>query len=264
MTIRLEGRLVQGHPLRKKAKLNKDNTPKLNKLGLPQAEAFIAVAVPKQAGQDWKQTTWGAALHSAAVAAWPRGEHGAPSFAWKVTDGDSTVPNKNGVPPNTREGYPGHWVIACATQLDIGAYHIGHYKPHEQITSENDIKCGDYCAVVVDFDSNKSTESPGMYINPKHFVRTAPGEYIASLDSGPSAEECFADLVAPPGATGATTPPPPAQGATTPPAPPTPPTPPAPHNPLPKRYMAGGVEYTYEQLKGYGWNEEQIAAAEVK
>lgn len=252
MTTVIEGRLVRGHPMKAFAKLDRAGQPKLNKNGLPQMETFVAVAVPKNGTTDWKQTPFGQELYAAAQAAWPRGEHNAPAFAWKVVDGDSTVPDKKGTPPSAREGYPGHWVVGAATQVGINCYHLGKYKPHEQIQQEAAIKCGDYCALALSFGGNASTESPGMYINPVHFVLTRPGEAIISESSGPSAEDVFAHL----GGAVAAIPPPPGPTAVVP--------PPPPHNPLPKRYVVNGVEYTHEQLKGYNWTDEQIAAAEVK
>jgi len=34
-----------------------------------------------------------------------------PAFSWKVTDGDSPLPNKKGKRPCDQTGYAGHWVI---------------------------------------------------------------------------------------------------------------------------------------------------------
>lgn len=251
-TIVIEGRLVRGHPMKAFAKKDRAGQPKLNQAGLPQMETFVAVAIPKNGTTDFKQTEFGQALYAAAVAAWPKGEHGSPSFAWKVVDGDSAVPDKKGTPPNIRPGYAGHWVVNAATQIGINCYHVGKYKPHEQIQQEGEIKTGDYCALAISFAGNKSTESPGMYVNPVHFALTRQGEAIISEGSGPAAEDVFAGL----GGAAAPAPVPQPQAAAAP--------PPPPHNPLPKRYGVNGQEYTAEQLKGFGWTDEQIASVEVK
>jgi hypothetical protein len=245
MTIVIEGRLVRGHPMKAFAKKDKAGQPKLNKNGQPQMETFVAVAVPKNGTTDFKQTDFGKALEAAALAAWPKGEYRAKAFAWKVVDGDSAEADKKGIAPREREGYPGHWVVSAATQIGVNCYHVGKYKPHEQIQAEAAIKTGDYCALAIDFAGNNSTESPGMYVNPVHFVLTRPGEAIVSEASGPAAEEVFAHLG------GAASPPPPPPAAAAP--------PPPPHNPLPKTYTVQGVAYTAEQLKGFGWTDEQIA-----
>ena len=92
------GRLVGGHPMI-------GHPQKDGKTGLPKMQAdkvtpvvqyYAGLAVPKGAETHWNQTPWGQQIHQEAVAGWPNGEWQAATFAWKITDGDSGVPNKKG------------------------------------------------------------------------------------------------------------------------------------------------------------------------
>jgi len=164
----------------------------------PVTEAYVGYAIPKGAEQHWNQTPWGQQI-------WAEGQTGYPTmlerpdFSWKIVDGDSTIPNKNNVVPSTKEGYPGHWVINLTSQFGINCFHVGKYAPHEQIQNENEIKCGDYGQIYVTCKDNRKdgtpAKTPGVYINPKHFVLPRAGVEIVS-DSGPSAAEAFAGIQA--------------------------------------------------------------------
>lgn len=268
----IEGRLVCGHPLKRRL-VTKDDpvtrkpVPVMDPTtGQQKTEAYIAVAIPKAGEADWKQTPWGQQIAAQAAADWPNGEHGAATFAWKITDGDSAVPNKVGKVPNTREGWPGHWVLHMTTQFALECYNPGAYNPMtDQITDENAIKTGDYCRVGLSVRGNNPSQSPGVYLNPSKFELSRAGEVIAS-ESGPSAADFFGGGA--PATAGAATPPPPA-GAATPPPPggavqpapdflspgagaATPPPPPV------EKFLYNGVAYTRDQLAG--WTEEQINA----
>lgn len=187
--VLVTGRLVGGHPIRRNPVTDNKGNPKLNADGEKMTQVYIGIAVPKTQA-DWRQEPWGQQIAAVAEAAWPRGEHRAPTFAWKVTDGDSDIPNKNNSVPNQREGYPGHWVLACATNWHVKCYHPNKYDPHQQIQDEKEIKTGDYCRVVVSVKGNDSTDSPGVYLNPSLFELSRAGKEII-LDNGPSAAEMF-------------------------------------------------------------------------
>ena len=87
--------------------------------GQPRQEYSIGLAVPKTAGvTDWKQEAWTAPLLQAAQRDFPQlfsapGQLVNPQhpFAWKVTDGDSTVTNLNGNRPCDMTGAAGNWVL---------------------------------------------------------------------------------------------------------------------------------------------------------
>lgn len=290
-----EGRLVGGHPMNQNV-VTDDRTkqPKLGQDGQPRKEAFIAIAIPKQGAPDWKQSPWGSLIAQAGQAAWPSGEFNAPTFAWKVEDGDSQVPNKRGKKNCDREGYPGHWIIKGSTGIPIKCYHAGYYDPTQQIQDANAIKPGDFCRVLVNVRGNGSTDSPGVYMNPALFELSRAGDLIV-LDSGTSAAEAFggqggtvqqpAGAVpggAPggiPGAQPAAAAPPltgiqPAHdfvqgaaagtpGAPPPPAGAAPGQPPAQPMPQVVKYQTANGPFTYEQLQAAGWSDAAIQACPV-
>lgn len=270
MNLLIEGRLVCGHPLKRRP-VTKDDpvtkrpTPVVDPVTNQQAtEAYIAVAVPKAGATDWKQTPWGQQIHAVAAADWPNGEYNAPSFAWKITDGDSQVPNKVGKKPIDREGWPGHWVLHMTTRFAIQCYNVGHYDPLQQISDENAIKTGDYCRVSLNVKGNNPSQSPGVYLNPAMFELSRAGELILS-ESGPSAAEVFGGAAPAPTQTAApagATPPPPPGGAVQPapdflnPAAAGAGAPPPPPPQQVEKRLYNGVAYTRADLAS--WTDEQF------
>lgn len=283
------GRLVQGHPMDPQAKKNDNGTPKMQADGVtPLMETFIAVAIAKAGEQDWKQTAWGQQIAAQAAADWPNGEYNRPDFAWKIIDGDSAVPNKRGVPWNSLEGFPGHWVVRCATTFGVPCYYPGRLTAVDQIQDKTAIKRGDYVSVSVSVKGNGPvSQSPGLYLNPRGLLLVRAGQEIVSA-SAFDAGSAFANVDAsalPPGAQvdpnipapGAAAPgvPPQAPAAAgvapapdflqpqvaTPPAPPAPPTPPTPPQAPAGPQMAPGCQYTYEQLKAAGYDDAAMRAA---
>jgi hypothetical protein len=249
----------------------KTGAPKFQQDGVtPRTESYLGVAIPKGPEQHWNQTEWGAAIWNKAATDWPRGESGAPSFAWKITDGDSQIPNKRGRKPCEREGYPGHWVLQLSTGLPIKCYHAGKYEPIHQIQDKNEIKPGDYCRVLVSVRGNGPSESPGMYLNPHLFELSRAGVEII-LDTGPSAADVFGGA-APQIPAGAQTAPVPQTVVQPAPVPQTvvqpapdflnPPgaTTPPPAAPAQAMRLVNGQAYSEDALRAGGWDDAQIHA----
>lgn len=184
------GRIVQGHPMEGHQQKDRDNNLKVTKTGEPLMSFFIAVAIAKGSETHWNQTDWGQQIQQTAVTAWPNGEHDSLTFAWKITDGDSTVPNKKGNKPCDKEGYPGHWVINIQNGFSYPCFHAGKYEPHQVIQNKNEIKSGDYVRVVVNIKGNNSTDSPGVYINPQLLELSRAGIQIIS-QTAPDASGAF-------------------------------------------------------------------------
>jgi len=270
------GRLVGGHPMIASPKADKHGTPLMRKDAPTEQrmQTYIGLAIPKHGEADWKQTGWGQLVVSQALAGYVNRETDRPDFSWKVVDGDSPIPNKKGIPPNTREGYPGHWILNLSTELPVRCFHKGKYDPMQQIQNKAEIKPGDYVRVMVDVKANgssaKPAESPGVFMNPMLVELFQPGQEII-LSGGPSAAEAFGGSAGqlPPGAQvaagGQTAPPPPGAAGGVQPAPdflnPPPPAgavaaPPPP--PVVERFNYNGQIYTRDQL--VGWTEAQINA----
>lgn len=156
----------------------KDNNkqPKLKQDGTPDMRCNFGVAIPKGQETHWNQTPWGQQIYAAGQAGFPNGEFQAPTFAWKVIDGDSQIPNKSGNKPCEQTGYVGHWIMwfnngwlpkkvnADGSQL---------------LTDEEAIKPGYFIQVLAEVTGNNSTQSPGVYLNPEAVALSYVGEIIA-------------------------------------------------------------------------------------
>lgn len=185
------GRLVSGHPMEMHAVTDdRTNVQKKFASGELMFSQSVGIAFPKNGTTHWDQTEWGAAIKAAAVAAWPRGEHGMKTFSWKITDGDSTEPNKKMVTPVSREGYAGHWVLFASSCFPTPCYNVGAYAPHQVIQNKDAIKRGDYVRLVFTTATNNSSDSPGMYINPSMVELSRAGQQIMS-GNAPDAAAAF-------------------------------------------------------------------------
>lgn len=138
------------------------------KKGVTNKEYWFCLAVPKTAGQaHWNQTPWGAQIWQLVHQEFAN--QVSPNFAWKITDGDSTVPNGTGKLPCDNEGYPGHWVIRFKSTFAAQIFNR-----EGQLWLEKDmINCGDWVQVRVNASVNRGgkTEtgtilSPSVYLNP--------------------------------------------------------------------------------------------------
>jgi hypothetical protein len=166
------GRMVWGD-LYKADPNDYEGRPKVFKTGpdagKPRSSYDFGIAIPKNPGEHWASTVWGAAI-------WQAGHAGAsnakdlPDFSWKVTDGDSAVlpPLKPGKPqgkaPNQKIGFPGHWVLSLsssfAPQIVDGTN--GQFTP---ITQPDAVKAGDFIQVKGNASYNGSSGNPGVFLN---------------------------------------------------------------------------------------------------
>jgi hypothetical protein len=265
----------QGKPLTMKDKVT------------PRVEYSFGVAIPKTPGiSHWASEAWGGPIWALANQAFPNGEPSRPDFAFKITDGDSTIPNKRNNRPCDREGYPGHWVIWFSGGFAPGIYNADG---SQKILEKDAIKPGYYVQVFGNVTDNKPSESPGLYINHTYVALAGYGPEItvgpdvsaakfggAPLPPGASAVPAsnFAPASAPtppappgapaggppvyvpPAVNNAAPPPPnvavaPNPGILTPPAPPA-----APVRQL--TALANGA--SYEQLIANGWTDETLRA----
>ena len=267
------GRLVMGS-LYKPQTTDADGKPLVVKsgpnAGQPKVTYFFALAIPKNPGEThWSQTPWGATIYKAGSEAFPQACQ-APSFAWKVVDGDSTIPNKKGIAPITREGYKGNWVISFSSGF---APKIYNNDGSQAIVEPDAVKLGYFVQVNADVDGNGSNQNPGVYINHSMVALSAYGpEIVVGADASSVG---FGQAPLPAGAT--TTPPaaftPPAQFAPVAAAPAPMPTPnpaflqpPVPGAPpvapvAPARVMLPPAQgATYEAMIAAGWTDALLVA----
>jgi hypothetical protein len=177
------GRLVQGSVYRPSTTDN-EGRPLVVKsgpnAGQTRVDYFLAVAIAKQAGHThFAQTDWGRIIWDTAVAAFPQGQAQAPTFAFKVKDGDSTMPNKAGKRPCDQEGWPGHWVVMMSSGYASKVYTADG---SQQIVEADAVKCGYFIQIAGSVAGNESLQQPGVFIN--HNMVALAG-YGPEIISGP-------------------------------------------------------------------------------
>lgn len=204
------------------------------KAGQPKISYFFAIAIPKAPTDNghWANTSWGKDIWAFGHGAWPKGQAQSPGFAWKIEDGDSTVPNKRGFKNCDREGFPGNWIVNLSSSFPPKLYTRGSDGRAQELVQADAINPGDYVQVQATIDSNGTEGNPGIYINHGMVMFLGYGQRIRSAGADPNSVQWAA---APAGASavppGGTMPAAPA-GVPTPGAPPAPgaalPPPPAP------------------------------------
>jgi hypothetical protein len=189
------GRIVYGD-LYKAQEKDADGKPRLIKngpnAGQPATQYAFGLAIAKNPGVFWWAEPWGAIIYAQAVAAFPQavanavaeiqaGRDGGKFFAFKVMDGDSTIPNKKGRKPSEREGYPGHWIISFAS---LYAPRVFNRDGSQALVEPGHVKCGYYVQVEGTVAGNESSQNPGVFINPRMVAMQGFGTEIVS---GPDA-----------------------------------------------------------------------------
>lgn len=289
------GRLVGGNLYKPNLVTEADGkTPKLDKTGQKQFRFSFGVAFPKVAGAHWAATEWGAKIWAEGHGGFPNGEANAPTFAWKITDGDSMIPNKRGNKPAENEGWPGHWVVWFSGTYAPKTCSANGAVQYTEADGER-IKPGHFVQVFGSVKDNKPSQSPGVYLNFAMVAHSGFGPEIAigtsvdstkvgfggALPAGASAVPLGAPALpggpaTPPVVPGASPAPPvaPAQPSPVPavtitpnpaflnppPAPgaalPTPPAPPA----AVRTMTAKAAGHTYEAMRAANWTDEALIA----
>ena len=254
------GRLVQGS-LYEGQTTDAEGRPLISKTGAnqgqPRVNFYFAIAIPKGLEGDWRQTSWGQKLLNVGLKGFPQGQTNSPSFAWKVVDGDSQVPNKKGRKPCDREGYPAHWILNFSSSI---APNICNANGTQQILEKDAVKLGDYIQVYGSVVDNESMQQPGVFLNHQYVAFAGYGERIVlgidPKDIGFGADPLPAGASLTPIESGFN--PAPAQKMPLPPAYPEILTPPVPLS-APKRTLtpkSNGA--TYEQLLAAGWTDDLL------
>lgn len=288
------GRLVNGSPF-EPSTTNMEGAPLVVKsgpnAGQPRSEYFLSIAVPKS---DPGVNALVQQITAVARQGFPQFFTAAgctrPDFAFKIVDGDSTVPDMRNRRPCDREGYPGCWIFKFKSGFAPKVYTKGGAAI---ITNPAEVKPGYYIRIYGSVTANGNTMKPGVYLNCSMVELVGYGEEITF---GPSGDAVFgaAPVALPQGAsatpmaprTPLATPaapvepawPPvnvaPAPDFLTPPvplpaAPPMPPAPPAapaalvapaaPAALAEEFYIVNGQRLAKSALLGVGWTEAQVA-----
>jgi hypothetical protein len=171
------GRMIGGNLYEARARVDDAGNPIL-KDGVPQTSYSIGVAIPKAGEQHWAHTAWGKLIWDEGAKAYEAmAQH--PTFSWKITDGDSTIPNKKGRVPKDQTGYAGHWIIWFSQGWEIP---IVDPSNNQKITTPGACVPGYYVqvygSVVGNGTRSKPAQSPGVYQNPIAVAFIAYGEPI--------------------------------------------------------------------------------------
>jgi len=265
------GRLVQGS-LYEPQTTDLEGRPLVIKTGVnqgqPRVDYYFALAVPKAGDTHWQSTEWGTIIWSAGHLGFPGGQADNKSFAWKITDGDSSEPNKAGRRPCDKDGYPGCWVLNFSSSFAPSIYNEDGTVP---LLTADHVQLGDFIQVWGSVADNGSLQQPGVFLNHNMIAFYGFGERIV-LGADP---KLVFNSVLPMPAGASKTPlassfnpavstpaPAPAPAPAAPPPPPPPPhtailAPPV----MPARVMLPAAQgASYEQMIAAGWTDATLQA----
>lgn len=178
------GRLVQGDCFEGQTK-DAEGKPLVVRegpnAGKERTTFFMALAIPKT--EPTYAALW-AQIHGEAARSFPtlfdaQGNCSLSTFAFKVRDGDSTIPNQSGKRPCDLEGFPGHWILNFSGGFAPKVYRKGG---QELVQSPEEVKRGYYVRIAGSVAGNGSLLRPGVYLN--HSMVELCG-YGTEIYSGP-------------------------------------------------------------------------------
>jgi hypothetical protein len=282
------GRIVQGDPNKMHQKIDdKTKQPRLKHDGTPLMQVYVALAIPKNPAArlvipgvpTYEEQR--AVIDDVARASWPQffgtrnpavqypaslaADCTNPKFANKIIDGDGF--DEKGQPFSANEGWAGCWVIKFSNGFAPKVLEWTANGWTETIHTGRGVKCGDYVTISGNCESNKSNDSPGMYMNFDTVGFEKEGEFIASKSAvDPNAvlgSRGAAPVSAPAVSVGAPAPSTPASTIApaysgyreTPAAPPPPPVPAVAAGPI-MLPAANGI--AYETYRAQGWTDDQL------
>ena len=195
------GRLVQGDCWKPQEK-DAEGNPLLIKTGpnagQPRVTYYMALAIPK--GDPGYAELWGK-IHAEAVRSFPTlfdpsGNCSVATFAFKVTDGDSTVANRKGRKPCDNEGFSGNWILHFSGGFAPAVFERGGQTP---IVNSDAVKRGYFIRIFGNVAGNGSSQMPGVYLNFNSVEFIGYGEEIQVGPDGTAFAENPAGAL-PPGA----------------------------------------------------------------
>ena len=149
-----------------------------DKKGEPRSDYYVALAVPKGQETHWAQTPWGQKIWNVAHKGFTQTQCQAPSFAWKITDGDSLIPNSKGTVPAKCEGFPGHWILRFSGSQAPTLLRLNKLGKTEAFLDKDAIMPGDYVEIACNVTDNESQQRPGVYLNHNMICFRATGDRI--------------------------------------------------------------------------------------
>lgn len=180
LDVFIDGRLVggslydmndkdwQGQPLKYKSG---------DKIGQTYKKSHVAMAVKKTAGH-WGSEPWGSGIWAFGHAQFPKGEAQAATFAWKIEDGDSQIPNKKGRKNCDNPDWVGCWIVHAGQPERLPKVVSVAGDPLEQ---PGLVKTGYWGRLAVRVGGNgQFGGNAGIYLNPQFFVYVGIDKEITS------------------------------------------------------------------------------------
>lgn len=160
----------QGQPLKYKSG---------DKIGQPYKKSHVAMAVKKTVGiGHWGSEVWGAGIWAFGHGQFPKGEAQAATFAWKIEDGDSQIPNKKQRRNCDNPDWAGCWIVHAGQPERLPKIVTAHGDPLEQPGA---VKLGYWGRLAVRIGGNgQFGGNAGIYINPQFFVYLGIDKEIVS------------------------------------------------------------------------------------
>ena len=173
------GRLVQGNPFEGNTK-DATGRPLVYKTGAnagqPRVDYFMAIAIPKTDPGVQDIIT---KIQTAAQAGFPNGEFNAPTFAWKIIDGDGV--DAKGQPHANKQGFAGNYIFKFSGGYAPKCYSAGGAAV---LTDPASIKRGYYIRIYGSTVANMSAQQPGVYLNHSAVELIGYGEEIQTGPDG--------------------------------------------------------------------------------
>ena len=191
-------RVVSGDLYKLKQKTDNQGKPKFKDAAgtEPNMHCTTGLAVKKEGEARWEDTAWGREIVRIATEEQPVLSKNPANFAWKVSDGDSTVPNKNQKVYAKNDNYRGHWLLWCSNGWLPAIVNPDGTPCYSPVPGA--IYPGAYVRVKIEV-SPHAGQSPGVYLNHRAVALLGDGVRIAAeVDTSDFAS---APVVLPAGAT---------------------------------------------------------------
>ena len=172
------GRLLSGSAGDQEAVTDNQNNPKKNDAGEPLFQYRVSVAFQKTQQSWWDEPGFGGTILAAGQGDWPQGQWQNPDFSWKITDGDSQIPNKRGKKPCEMPNHAGHWILTFKTAFAPAMVNADG----SQAIAADTFYRGCYVQVHSTVRGNNTPSNAGVYLNHDAIAFAAHGERI---NSGP-------------------------------------------------------------------------------
>jgi len=126
------------------------------------------IAIPKTRQNWWEEVSpdpnvgaWGQAIVNKANQDFPGGHAQNPNFSWKISDGDSTIPNSKNKRNCDNPYYVGHWLINITSDKPLV---LCNRDGSARLIEKDAIKPGYWVQASINVCGNGELMKPGLYV----------------------------------------------------------------------------------------------------